>query len=216
LARAVDVYVTFVLSEAVYRAQLEKKKRITVSHLGLSNEVVPVPVVDDKDGDENVVVNDATDKPALKKATRKKGDVKVEGIIEAKVAQPTVDAVTPKPIDNKPIDTKPIDNKPIDTKPIDTVDAVPVPAKKGRKAAAKVVAEVSESIVSEAAEAASVVAPLPVFSQVSCDGGSCSVVSTIIDEHQPIKPAVKRKRTAPVDSNDGQTPAAKKRAVKAK
>jgi histone H3/H4 len=205
LARAVDVYVTFVLSEAVYRAQLEKKKRITVSHLGLSNEVVPVPVVDDKDGDENVLMNDATDKPALKKATRKKGkgDVKVEGIIEAKVAQPTVDAVTPKPIDNKPIDTK----------PIDTVDAVPVPAKKGRKAAAKVVAEVSESIVSEAA---SVVAPLPVFSQVTCDGGSCSVVSTIIDEHQPIKPAVKRKRTAPVDSDDGQTPAAKKRAVKAK
>ena len=208
LARAVDVYVTFVLSEAVYRAQLEKKKRITVSHLGLSNDVVPVPAVDDdQDGDDDDAVVD--DKPTVKKVTRVRKTVDIK--VEAEAAQPTVDA---KPIDAKPIDTKPIEAKPIDTKPI---EAVPAPAKKkGRKAVKAAPAEVAESIVSEAA---SVVAPLPVFSQVSCDGGSCSVVSTIVDEHQPIKPAVKRKRTAPVDSDghsDVEAPAAKKRAVKAK
>jgi histone H3/H4 len=216
LARAVDVYVTFVLSEAVYRAQLEKKKRITVSHLGLSNDVVPVPVVDgdgdddtaeldDKDGDDD---NAVVPEPVVKKATRVR-KIKVEG--EAKAVPPTIVAET-KPIETKPIETKPIETKPIETKPAETKPIEPA-KKKGRKAADKVVAEVAES------EAASVVAPLPVFSQVSCDGGSCSVVSTIIDEHQPIKPAVKRKRVASVDStghSDVEAPAAKKRAVKAK
>lgn len=194
LARAVDVYVTFVLSEAVFRAQLEKKKRITVSHLGLSNDVVPVPPVDDDNNNVETAVEDSTEpeKPAIKKATRvrKTADKKEQGDIEVKVAE----AVVPV------------------TKTVETKADAPAVNKKGRKPAVKVApAEVAESVVSEAA---SVVAPLPVFSQVSCDGGSCSVVSTIIDEHQPIK-AVKKKRAASVDS-DVEAPAPKKRAVKAK
>jgi histone H3/H4 len=195
LARAVDVYVTFVLSEAVHRAQLEKKKRITVSHLGLSNDVVPVAAVNDTVVEESTV---QADKPALKKATRvrKTADAKVEGDVEVKADPPTVDVVVPVAT-------------PIDAKTVDA--AAPAVIKKGRKAA-KV--SPAAATVTEQSEVASVVAPLPVFSQVSCDGGSCSVVSTIVDEQQPIKPA-KKKRAASADG-DVEAPAAKKRATKAK